>query len=676
MKKSSLWVMLMICCMALCQAPLSAQKLQMEKPSSRLSGIPKPPVAGTTIEVVYTPKGGPLEGKGDLVALVYMYNFYQWELGDVELKQEGDIWKGKFAIPANCAFMAFKFQSTWSQFAEVSDNNDDKGYLYVVADANNQPLPGGNLAWGLFRKPSAGLGIYNYFSQNFKEIEQDALYFWYQKELRDHQQYADVFFPTMMSIIQKQTGERFPEAAAMFFTIFSQQNPAISEENYATMENLYRFALKDPVKADSIRQLIKKKYPNGWTVRREAFDAVYKSGDKFEESMQAFLTDYPVTDLKKHPEWPAFVYYNAMRNFAVSFFYPGKNVDVLLKMLPDYDFKTLAEVYRSTVGPFHTKKAVADSINYPIAKVLIAEMSKKVNDRSYMKEDLFSPHQSDFLARTLLDEHLGNYADILYCMDKPKEALEQITQISAKKRYATPEVNETHIRCLQQTGLQNRVKSVVEQAFKANAVTPSMMEMLKKEYVAKHDGNKSGFEAYVASLKPQADVEAMRAELKKALIKVAYTPFQLEAMDKSTIKSTDWKGKIVVLDFWASWCYPCKNSFPGMQMAVDRYADDSDVEFYFIDTMETNEGYKEKAAKYISENKYTFNVLFDAVNPETKAQNVVFSSMNGINKSMAIPRKMILKDGFVRYTSEGYGGSPSKLADEVAYVIKLLKDEK
>ena len=92
--------------------------------------------------------------------------------------------------------------------------------------------------------------------------------------------------------------------------------------------------------------------------------------------------------------------------------------------------------------------------------------------------------------------------------------------------------------------------------------------------------------------------------------------------------------------------------------------------------MENSDNYKATAAKIMKEGQYTFNVLFDNVNPETKAQNMVFSSMDKINNSMAIPRKMILKDGYVRYTVEGYGGSPSKLVDEIAYVIEMLKAEK
>ena len=349
--------------------------------------------------------------------------------------------------------------------------------------------------------------------------------------------------------------------------------------------------------------------------------------------------------------------------------------NILIQMLPDYDFRTLAEIYRSTVFPFHMKKAVADSVNYVVAKPLIAEMEKKLTDKSYCIDDAYSPHQSDEWALSSLDHYRGSYADILYCLGKVDEALAQIFLITESRRYVESAVNETHLKCLLAKGDLKDIETLARNAFKSNAVTPAMMNILKQQYV-KNNGKEDGFEAYIESLKPEDEKEAFKEELKKSLIKVAYDPFQMEAMDKSIVKSADWKGKIVVLDFWASWCFPCRSSFPGMQMAVDRYANDPDVKFYFVDTMENGDNYKATAAKIMKEGKYTFNVLFDNVNPKTKAQNMVFSSMDKINHSMAIPRKMILKDGYVRYTVEGYGGSPSKLVDEIAYVIEMLKAER
>ena len=89
------------------------------------------------------------------------------------------------------------------------------------------------------------------------------------------------------------------------------------------------------------------------------------------------------------------------------------------------------------------------------------------------------------------------------------------------------------------------------------------------------------------------------------------------------------------------------------------------------------DGYEQKARDYMKEQGFTFNVLFDAKKDPSQPGNnsLVFSQMNDINHSTAIPRKMIVKDGFVRFTEEGYGGSPSRLADEVTYAVEILKNE-
>lgn len=51
-------------------------------------------------------------------------------------------------------------------------------------------------------------------------------------------------------------------------------------------------------------------------------------------------------------------------------------------------------------------------------------------------------------------------------------------------------------------------------------------------------------------------------------------PFSLQEMGgEDSISLEDYKGKVVYLDFWASWCGPCRKSFPALSDLRERYAD-------------------------------------------------------------------------------------------------------
>jgi len=60
-------------------------------------------------------------------------------------------------------------------------------------------------------------------------------------------------------------------------------------------------------------------------------------------------------------------------------------------------------------------------------------------------------------------------------------------------------------------------------------------------------------------------------------------PFAIRLVDGRTISSQQLRGRIVVLDFWATWCVPCQQELPILQRVYDKTKGRSDVAFFAVD---------------------------------------------------------------------------------------------
>ena len=85
--------------------------------------------------------------------------------------------------------------------------------------------------------------------------------------------------------------------------------------------------------------------------------------------------------------------------------------------------------------------------------------------------------------------------------------------------------------------------------------------------------------------------------------------FTVVDADGNEVSLKDFRGKGVVVNFWASWCGPCKSEMPHFQAAYEEYGED--VHFLMVNLSTAFGDTRADAEKILEENGYTFPVYYD-----------------------------------------------------------------
>lgn len=121
--------------------------------------------------------------------------------------------------------------------------------------------------------------------------------------------------------------------------------------------------------------------------------------------------------------------------------------------------------------------------------------------------------------------------------------------------------------------------------------------------------------------------------------------FTVTDMDGNNVKLSDYFGKPIVINFWATWCGPCKSELP----AFDKLHSENKGEIVFL-MVNLTDGYRDttkSVKKFVSDNGYDFPVYFDTEYSAANAYRV-----SSIPMTVFIDKSGAVADSHIRMMSE------------------------
>lgn len=142
-----------------------------------------------------------------------------------------------------------------------------------------------------------------------------------------------------------------------------------------------------------------------------------------------------------------------------------------------------------------------------------------------------------------------------------------------------------------------------------------------------------------------ANPEASKAEALAEKLEMPAPAFSYVNLEGKTVSLESLRGKVVVIDFWATWCGPCRMTMPLLQEFVERMPEG--VEFISMDVWEDD---TTKVRPFLADYGYTFNVLFG---------NTQATAAYGVT---GIPTLVVIDpEGVIRYRHVGYDPSTDQV---------------
>ena len=144
--------------------------------------------------------------------------------------------------------------------------------------------------------------------------------------------------------------------------------------------------------------------------------------------------------------------------------------------------------------------------------------------------------------------------------------------------------------------------------------------------------------------------------------------FTLQSNSGKNIRLNELRGEVIMLNFWATWCGPCRQEMPEMEKLYNKYKKAGFTVLAVNIEDSNNTKTKAKVDDFIAEKQLTYPVLYD-----NEKQIVTVLEDNFLRKNMAMPTTVFIdRDGNTRFLHEGY--KPGDEAKHKQFIKTLIRE--
>lgn len=603
------------------------------------------------IDFIYTPDER-LRSADVIKVFVYCFNNTDNKPNayDVELTPKDERYVGSFQLPDHTVFGLVKI---FGQEVEENYIDDNRGELwhFLVQDINSKVIENSYL--------KAALSFMGNQPENYmRNVDLQQAVNLLEKEIQNYPKNisAQIGYQTLMFDLKKLN---YDEYIKNLKTIITNDLEPNNENDIKAISRVYRI-LNQKSQAEKIEKEFAKKNPEG-TLAEEAVLSALSKAESFQEFTSLALEYFKLYPISSNRE-------RILSAFSTSFLQMGKTKQLIerLDKIKNVSIITYLQVANEIIENDKILSEFSESDRLITAREIYSiAMSRLKSEKE--APYVFKPKE---LTRTEWDNELRMIESIAYKTGGDLELKngnidEAITLYEGARRIASkdtdPEIYEKLAELYVKQNKYDRVFLVTDEAIRYNKATEKVEALFVQGFTrAKGIPYSDAMKSLDMALK-YAEENRIKM-LKYSALDKDVVSGMFTRLNDTYEDIYDYRGQVLVLMMWSTWCGPCQVMFPAYEKLYLDFVEDDNVEIASVNIWEQDQDRAGIVREFLKETKANFPIFIDETD--------IFPRKIGI---IGLPTIIVLdKNGKLQFQQTGFTNEDDflmKINDKIEFLL-------